>query len=176
MAKRRLVKALKIIGVIFGVLVVLGIGLFAYAIRQAGQMWESMAESDHYAAPGDPLTEKALRDTSVATINGMTLRLVRYHAHPFLSEYRMVLEVIVGDHRSSRELEPDSGGMSTVKLCNNAEGTLLLEDSSSILEISGAGEIKPLEDTVSQKARCSSAIGKFGYGEVGGYGFQLVAP
>ncbi len=173
---RRLVKVLVIVGIVLAVLIVLGFGLLVYALHSAGKVWDAMAESDTYAAPGDPLTEKALKDTSVATINGMTLRLVRYHAHPFMAEYRMVLEVIAGDQRSSRELEPDSGGMSTVKLCNNAEGTLLLEDDSSILEISATGEIKPLEDTSSPKARCSSAVGKFGHGEVGGYGFQPVAP
>lgn len=176
MAKRRLVTALKIIGVVLVVLVAIAVGLFIYAVHMAGKVWESMAASDDYAVSGDQLTEKAFKDASVATVRGMTLRLVRYRAHPFMAEYRMVIEVTAGNSRSSRELEPDSGGMSTVKLCNNTDGSLLLEDNASILEISSAGDIRKVEDTTSQVARCASPVGKFGYGDVGGYGFQPAAP
>lgn len=166
---------LKILGIVFVILIVLGAAALFYLMHAASGVWDAMAESDTYAAPDMPLTSKALKDSSVTTLDGVTLRLDRYHAHPFLAEYRMVLTVTGGGKETVRELEMDPGGQSSVHVCSGLNGDLVVSGNSWVV-ISAAGTVRPPEDPLSKATSCAKPRGRFAFPATGAYGFQPDIP
>lgn len=139
------------------------------------------------ASTSDP-DNPSLADTTVATIAGVTVKLDRYAIHPVLAEYKRIVTVTpTGGKPLVTELEPDSGGMDRLAVCETTAGRIVMADRADTYELMDDGALRKLNTSTIRQVlpdgstvsilepepspACARHLGAFEKTAGGGYGF-----